>query len=140
MEFAHSFLVFVPLLWVLVCFYCSQAWLHKLGEEQSSDTCLYHEKDDTFSLDLQASESKMFLFVASESKNTSFNFYLDVSKPEDGLQVLTPRVDGINTSVSHRGNHFFIKRRTNEFFNSEVIACPLDNTSETTLLLPHRER
>ena len=80
------------------------------------------------------------MFVASESKNTSFNFYLDVSKPEDGLQVLTPRVDGIDTSVSHRGNHFFIKRRTNEFFNSEVIACPLDNTSETTLLLPHRER
>ncbi|KAK4608783.1 hypothetical protein RGQ29_002256 [Quercus rubra] len=116
-----------------------KAWLHKLGEEQSSDTCLYHEKDDTFSLDLQASESKKFLFVASESKNTSFNFYLDVSKPEDGLQVLTPRVDGIDTSVSHRGNHFFIKRRTNEFFNSEVIACPLDNTSETTLLLPHRE-
>ncbi|KAL0000284.1 hypothetical protein SO802_019886 [Lithocarpus litseifolius] len=116
-----------------------RAWLHKLGEEQSSDTCLYHEKDDTFSLDLQASESKKFLFVASESINTSFNFYLDVSKPEDGLQFLTPRVDGIDTSVSHRGNHFFIKRRTKEFFNSEVIACPLDNTSETTLLLPHRE-
>nr|POF06224.1 protease 2 [Quercus suber] len=61
-----------------------KAWLHKLGEEQSSDTCLYHEKDDTFSLDLQASESKKFLFVASET-------------------------------------------------------CPLDNTSETTPLLPHRE-
>jgi oligopeptidase B len=117
-----------------------QAWLHKLGTEQSSDTCLYHEKDDTFSLDLQGSESKKFLFVASESKNTRFNFYLDVSNPEDGLKVVTPRVDGIDTFVSHRGDHFFIQRRSDEFFNSELVACPLHDTSATTLLLPHRER
>ncbi|XP_024025988.1 uncharacterized protein LOC21405850 [Morus notabilis] len=116
-----------------------KVWLHKLGTEQSSDTCLYHEKDDTFSVDLQASDSKKFLFVASESKTTKFNFYLDVSKPEDGLVVLTPRVVGVDTTVNHRGNHFFITRRSEELFNSEVVACPLDNVSDTTILIPHRE-
>ena len=117
-----------------------QAWLHVLGADQSKDTCLYVEKDDMFSLDLQASESKKYLLVASQSKNTRFNFYLDVSKPEEGLKVLTPRVDGIDTTVSHRGDHFFIQRRSDQFFNSEVVACPVDNTSSTTVLLPHRER
>ncbi|KAL5763571.1 hypothetical protein ACOSP7_019835 [Xanthoceras sorbifolium] len=115
-----------------------RVWLHKLGADQSSDTCLYHEKDDMFSLDLEASESKKFLFVASESKITRFVFYLDVSKPEE-LRVLTPRVVGVDTSVSHRGNHFFVRRRTDEFFNSELLACPVDNTTETTVLIPHRE-
>ncbi|KAF8398649.1 hypothetical protein HHK36_014504 [Tetracentron sinense] len=117
-----------------------KVWLHKLGSDQSSDSCLYHEKDDMFSLDLQASESKKFLFVASESKTTRFVFYLDISEPEDGLIVLTPRLDGIDTSVSHRGHHFFIKKRSDEFFNSELLACPLDNITATTVLLPHRER
>ncbi|KAK9274711.1 hypothetical protein L1049_021962 [Liquidambar formosana] len=116
-----------------------KVWLHKLGTDQLSDSCLYHEKDDMFSIDLQASESKKFLFVTSESKNTSFVFYLDVSKPEDGLIVLTPRVVGIDTAASHRGNHFFIKRRSSEFFNSELLACPMDNISATTVILPHRE-
>ncbi|XP_022139115.1 uncharacterized protein LOC111010104 [Momordica charantia] len=116
-----------------------KAWLHKLGTEQSTDTCLYHEKDDTFSLDLDASESKKYLFLGSESKFTRFNFYLDVSKPEDGLVVLTPRVDGVDTFASHRGNHFYIRRRSDDIFNSEVVACPLDNTSATTVILPHRE-
>lgn len=92
-----------------------------------------------YSLALEASESKKYLFVGSESKITRFMFYLDVSKPEE-LRVLTPRVVGIDTSVSHRGNHFFIRRRSDEFFNSELIACPVDNTSETTVLIPHRER
>ena len=115
-------------------------WLHKLGTDQSNDTCLYHEKDDMFSLDLVAAESKKFLFVESESKVTRFIFSLDTAKPEDGLTVLTPRLDGIDTSVSHRGNHFFIKRRSDDFFNSELLACPVDNISATTVLIPHRER
>ncbi|KAJ0034501.1 hypothetical protein Pint_25658 [Pistacia integerrima] len=115
-----------------------KVWLHKLGADQSSDTCLYHEKDDMYSLALEASESKKYLFVGSESKITRFVFYLDVSKPEE-LRVLTPRVVGIDTSVSHRANHFFIRRRSDEFFNSELLACPVDNTSETMVLIPHRE-
>ncbi|ESW14728.1 hypothetical protein PHAVU_007G012500 [Phaseolus vulgaris] len=116
-----------------------KAWLHVLGTEQSKDTLLYVEKDDMFSLDLEASESEKYLFVASESKNTRFNFYMDVSKPEEGLKVLTPRVEGIDTTVSHRGDHFFIKRRSDQFFNSEVIACAVNNTSSTIVLIPHKE-
>ncbi|RID56898.1 hypothetical protein BRARA_F00314 [Brassica rapa] len=116
-----------------------KVWLHKLGTEQSSDVCLYHEKDDMFSLDLHASESHKYIFVASESKTTRFVFSLDVSKPQDGLKVLTPRVDGIDSSVSHRGNHFFIQRRSTEFYNSELVACSVDDTSKTTVLIPHRE-
>jgi oligopeptidase B len=102
--------------------------------------CLYHEEDDTFSLGLQASESKQYLFVESGSKNTSFIFYLDISKQDKVLVVLTPRICGIDTTASHRGNHFFIKRRSDEFYNSELVVCPLDNVVEATVLLPHRER
>lgn len=115
-------------------------WLHKLGTDQANDSCLYHEKDDTLTLDLEASESKKYLFVSSNSKTTGFIFYLDISRPEDGLKVLTPRLDGIDTSASHRGNHFFIRRRSDEVFNSEVLACPVENISATTVLIPHRQR
>ncbi|XP_050232530.1 uncharacterized protein LOC130014515 [Mercurialis annua] len=116
-----------------------KVWLHKLGTDQSTDTCLYHEKDDKFSLDLHASESEHYLFVVSDSKLTRFVLYIDVSKPEDGAKVLTPRVDGVDTSVTHRGNHFIIQRRTDELFNSELVACPMNNISDTTVLIPHRE-
>ncbi|XP_020688191.1 uncharacterized protein LOC110103721 [Dendrobium catenatum] len=117
-----------------------KVWSHKLLSEQSSDQCLYHEKDDMFSVDLQASESKQYLFVGSESKNTRFIYYLDIYNLEGGLTTLTPRVYGIDTSASHRGNHFFIKRRSEEFYNSELVYCPVDKPSETKVLIPHRER
>lgn len=116
-----------------------KVWLHQLISDQSSDKCLYTEDDEMFSLNLYGCESKQYLFVSSESKNTGSIFYLDVSNPENGLLTLTPRVYGTDTLASHRGNHFFIKRRSEEFYNSELVACPVDNVSETTVLLPHRE-
>lgn len=115
-------------------------FLHKLGSDQSDDLCLYHETDDMFSLDLEISESKRYLFIGSGSKTTRSIFYLDVLKEENKLKVLTPRLNGIDTTVSHRGNHFFIQRRSDEVFNSELLVCPLNDTSATTVLLPHRER
>ncbi|KDP36409.1 hypothetical protein JCGZ_08678 [Jatropha curcas] len=116
-----------------------KVWLHKLGTDQSSDSCLYHEKDDKFCLTLQASESEKYLFITSDSRNTRFTLYIDVSAPEDGAKVLAPRVDGTDISVSHRGNHFFIQRRTDELFNSELLACPVNDISATTVLIPHRK-
>ncbi|XXG86870.1 hypothetical protein AAC387_Pa11g1695 [Persea americana] len=117
-----------------------KVWLHNLQSDQSSDRCLYHEKDDMFSLGLHTSESKRYLFVGSRSKNTRFLFYLDVSKQEDGLVASTPRLGGIDTSVSHCGDHFFfIKKRSDEFYNSELLVCPINNPTATTVLLPHRE-
>ncbi|KAJ6846161.1 uncharacterized protein M6B38_278960 [Iris pallida] len=116
-----------------------KVWLHKLSSDQSSDHCLYHEEDEMFSLALYASESKQYLFVSSDSKNTNFIFYLEISKQEAVLMPLTTRVYGIDSSASHRGNHFFIKRRSEEYYNSELVACPVDGVSEVTVLLPHRE-
>ncbi|KNA05538.1 hypothetical protein SOVF_189420 [Spinacia oleracea] len=117
-----------------------KAWLHKLGTDQSSDSCLYHEKDEKFNVGLDKSGSGSFLFVASGSKTTRFVFYLDASKLEEGLKVLTPRTEGVASYASHRGSHFFIRQRTDECFNSELLAYPLENLSASTVILPHRER
>eukprot|EP01018_Ginkgo_biloba_P022451 Gb_27168 [translate_table: standard] len=115
-----------------------KVWRHHLGSNQSDDTCLYHEKDDEYSLELHASESKQFLFVLSGSKTTQFVLFLDVSDAQKELKYLTQRVEGVDTEVSHRGNNFFIKRRSDEVFNSELLVCPIDDVTATTVLLPHR--
>ncbi|XP_047330026.1 protease 2 [Impatiens glandulifera] len=116
-----------------------KVWLHKLESAQANDLCLYDEKDDMFSVQIETSDSKKYVFVSSESKITRFVFYVDVTCPDKGLIPLTTRQVGIDTSVSHRGDHFFILRRSDECFNSELLICPLDNVSATKVLLPHRD-
>ncbi|XVF82715.1 hypothetical protein PTKIN_Ptkin16aG0071300 [Pterospermum kingtungense] len=116
-----------------------KAWLHKLGSDQFSDSCLYHKNDDMFSLDLQASESEKLMFIASERIMAKFVFYLDVFKLEERLRVLTSWTNGIDTSVSHRRNHFFFQRKSDELFNSEQLTCLADNKFATRALIPYKE-
>lgn len=115
-----------------------KVWRHHLGSDQSDDTCLYHEKDEEFFLELHESESKEYHFVVSGSKTTQFVLYLNLSDPRKELKYVTQRVEGVDTIVSHCGNHFFIKRRSKEIFNSELLVCPIDDLTATTVLLPHR--
>ncbi|XP_024534049.1 uncharacterized protein LOC9637936 [Selaginella moellendorffii] len=115
-----------------------KAWYHKIGNEQSEDVCLYHEEDETCFLDMGSSESKEYTFVHSGTKTTSFVLYLENKSPVKELKYLTPRVEGVDTSASHRGEHFFITKRTDDTYNSELYVCPVNDVSSTTLVLPHR--
>ncbi|KAH9290387.1 hypothetical protein KI387_034504, partial [Taxus chinensis] len=115
-----------------------KVWRHNLVSDQSDDDCLYHEEDDEFSLELKASESKEYLFVTSGSKTTQFVLFLNVSDAQKELKYLTQRVEGIDIDATHRGNHFFLKRRSDEIFNSELLVCPIDDVTATKVLIPHR--
>jgi translation initiation factor IF-1 len=101
-------------------------------EWAGDDHLIYITTESILRSGLQAFESKRYLFVESGSKNTRFIFYLDISKQNKELAVLTPCVYGVDTTPSHRGNHFFVKRRSDELYNSELVACPLDNVAEIT--------
>ncbi|MCO5556010.1 hypothetical protein L7F22_009554 [Adiantum nelumboides] len=115
-----------------------KVWRHKLGTEQSEDVLLYHEKNDEFYLDLYKSESQEYLFVSSSSKITQFVLSLKVEDSSQEFKPLTPHVTGTDFSVTHRGGHFFIQKRNDEVYNSELLVCPVESVSDTTVLLPHR--
>ncbi|KAJ6846097.1 uncharacterized protein M6B38_278640 [Iris pallida] len=116
-----------------------KVWMHKLFSDQSTDLCIYHEDDDMFSLDIYISESKKYIFVKSESPNTNSIFYLDILKPEAGLKTLARRLYGINSKASQRGHHFFLTRTSEKSYYSELVACPVENISDVTVLLPHKK-
>lgn len=117
-----------------------QVWRHNLQSDQSSDTCIYHEKDVEHWLDLGSSESDKYLLVTSASKITQFVLFLDKKNPDGELEYLSPRVDGVDISVAHARNHFFITRRSEETYNSELLVSPIEDRSAPVVLLPHRPR
>ncbi|KAG6556548.1 hypothetical protein Mapa_001487 [Marchantia paleacea] len=115
-----------------------KVWRHNLQSDQSSDTCTYHEKDVEHWLDIGSSESDKYLLVTSASKITQFVLFLDKNNPDGELEYLSPRVDGVDMSVAHARNHFFITRRSEEIYNSELLVYPVEDRSAPVVLLPHR--
>lgn len=115
-----------------------KVWHHKLDAQQSEDILLYHEADEEFYLGLSKSESQEYLFVSSASKTTQFVLYLKVDDTSQEFKPLTPHVRGTDFTVSHRGGHFFIQKRNDEVYNSELLVCPVESVSNATVVLPHR--
>lgn len=115
-----------------------KVWQHHLCSDQYNDTCLYHEKDEELSLNLHKYERKEYHFVESGSQTMQFFLQLNISDLQKKLKYLTQRVNGVDKEVSHQGNHFFSKRRSEDIFKSKLFFCPIDDLTTAIVLLPHR--
>lgn len=111
-----------------------------MGIDQSEDKCLYHEDNEEYYLELHKSESQEYIFLYSGTKVTQFALYLSTRESTGDMKPLSPKIEGEDYFVTHRGGHFFFTRRSDKFFNSELLVAPVDNISAFSLLLPHRPR
>ena len=75
-----------------------RVWLHTLGSA-GADTLLLSEPDERFWLGVDDSRDRTKVLIASESKQTSEYWLLDVTDPDAGLRVVAPRREGLEYSV-----------------------------------------
>ena len=111
-----------------------------MSTDQSEDKCVYHEENEEFYLDFHKSESSEYIFLYSGTKVTQFALYLSTRESTGDMKPLSPKVEGEDYFVTHRGGHFFFTRRSDNIFNSELLVAPVDNISAFSLLLPHMPR
>lgn len=52
-------------------------------------------------------------------------------QPEGDWKVILPRVNDVEYSVKHRGDHFFIEIRDKDRPNSEVLVAPVADPTHT---------
>jgi oligopeptidase B len=81
---------------------------HALGEDTVKDRVVYEEKDERFSLAVERSRSRQFIFVSSESELSSEVLFLPADQPEKGPVVLRPRENDLLYYVDHHDDRFFI--------------------------------
>jgi oligopeptidase B len=85
-----------------------QIWRHCLGTEVSSDGLVYQEDDDRYFLSVQRSRSGDFIFIKAGSAVTSDVRFVPADDPEADPVAVLPRVEGVEYSVDHRGDEFWI--------------------------------
>jgi len=83
---------------------------HTLGCEE--ETLIMHEEDEKFSLDIEKTEDDKYLLMTSNSSTTSEVWILDADNPLGKWEVFVPRSKGIEYSITHQNDRFFIT--TNE--------------------------
>ena len=96
---------------------------HALGSS-SADTLVYEEKDAMFTLGVDRSRSKAFLFLESGSHTASEWRFLPASEPAGAFRLVAAREKEHQYDVDHHGDLFYI--RTNQGCrNFRVVTAPV---------------
>ncbi len=77
-----------------------KVWRHRLGSD-APDELVFHETDERFWVGIGRSRTQRFLVIASGSKNTSENRYLDCSDPDADWVLFHPREEGLQYHLEH---------------------------------------
>jgi oligopeptidase B len=114
---------------------------HTLGTRSDTDVLVYHEKDDTFSVSVFKTKSRKYIIIASYSTLTNEFQILDADQPDGEFRIFQSRVRGLEYSISHFENHFYILTNHDNATNFKLMKTGLNQTNVDFWkeVIPHRE-
>jgi oligopeptidase B len=86
-----------------------QVWRHRVGADAAADVLVYEEKDPTFSVSVEPSKSRKFIFIEIDEERTSEVRYLDAGQPAREPAIMAARRHGVLYHADHVGDRFFIR-------------------------------
>ena len=109
---------------------------------KDSEKLIYKEKDSTYNTFVSKSKSDSYIFIGSFSTLTSEYQFLDASKPLDDFKLVQKRIEGLEYSVSHFKNNFYIYSNADKAKNFKIDVVPISSPSKDNwkTFLPHRDK
>ena len=111
---------------------------HNIISNQSE--LVYEEKDDTFSVYVMDSKSEDYIFISSYSSLTTEFQYIKSNEPSDKFKYIQKRQRGLEYSISHFGDYFYIFTNSDDALNYKIMRTPVSSTERSNWLdfVPHR--
>ncbi|MEN8886950.1 MAG: S9 family peptidase [Winogradskyella sp.] len=115
-----------------------QIYKHKLGD--TTDTLVFEEGDDTFGVAVYKSKSRKYIIIACYSTLTNEYHILNADNPNGAFKVFQPRIRGLEYSISHYNNHFYILTNKDKATNFKLMKVAEDDRTIKNWVdvIPHR--
>lgn len=114
---------------------------HRLGNDPQNDQMVFFEEDEAFHTYIYKSKSDKYLIIGSDSTLTSEYRVLDADDPDGEFRVVQPRIRGMEYSIAHYEDHFYILTNKDGAKNFKLMKTPVSATTEEnwTEVIPHKE-
>ncbi|MEO6177792.1 MAG: S9 family peptidase [Flavobacterium circumlabens] len=114
---------------------------HKLNTDSKEDVLVFNETDDTFNVSVSKEKSRKYIVIGSGSTLTTEYRILNSDNPDGEFEVFQPRVRGLEYSISHYEDSFYILTNKDKATNFKLMKTPENKTGKKywTDLIPHRE-
>ncbi len=114
---------------------------HDIMQTKGENTLIYEENDDTFSIYVFGSKSEDYIFIGSFSTLTTEYQFLSSNAPLGEFQYVQKRIRGLEYSVSHYGDHFYIMTNAEGAENFKIMRTEITSPSKAhwKIFLAHRK-
>ena len=114
---------------------------HTLATDAADDILVFNEKDDTFNVSVSKEKSRKYIVIGSGSTLTTEYRILNSDTPEGEFVVFQPRVRGLEYSISHFGDSFYILTNKDKATNFKLMKTPENATAKKNWkdIIAHRE-
>lgn len=116
-------------------------WLHEIGTPVESDVSLFHEADERFWVGASFTRSERFLVIESGSSVTSEEWLLDASNLHGAPQIVWPRRENVEYTVSHavvEGSDVLFILHNRDALDFELVRVPLSHPEAPPhIVVPH---
>jgi oligopeptidase B len=86
-----------------------QVLRHTVGSDPAGDALVFQEDDDEFYVGVGRTKSRDYVLIQSSQTVSDEVRYLDASNPTGTFQVFAPRQRGLEYSVDHAGDWFYVR-------------------------------
>lgn len=94
----------------------------------SEDQLVYHEPDETFRAFVYKTKSQKYIVFGSGSTLTTEFSFIDADHPDQQPKVFQPRIRGLEYSISHYKDTFYILTNADGATNFKLMKTSVDNT------------
>ena len=114
---------------------------HKINSDSAADVLVFDETDDTFNVSISKEKSRKYIVIGSGSTLTTEYRILNSDNPDGEFEVFQPRVRGLEYSISHYEDSFYILTNKDKATNFKLMKTPENKTAKKYWvdLIPHRE-
>ena len=101
---------------------------HVLSSDKNDEEVFY-ENDDEFNLYSYKSKSGKYIMVVSGKTISDEISFISADNPNEDLKIFQKRIDGLEYSVDHFGDKWYIRTNLNGAQNFKLMQCDEDYTS-----------
>jgi len=101
-----------------------KVYRHKIGTDTKEDVLVFEEKDDTYSVFLYKEKSRKYIVIGSQSTLTSEYRFLNADTPEADFKLFQKRTRGLEYSISHFGDSFYVLTNKDKATNFKLMKTP----------------
>ena len=114
---------------------------HRLNTNPENDELVFEEKDDTFGVGVYKTKSQKYLVISSYSTLTTEYQILNADNPDGIFNVFQARTRGLEYSISHFDNYFYIVSNIDNAQNFKLSKTSENNTEKANWIdvISHRE-